>query len=411
MPVIDRKTRRNARLAAWLGAVAAGVATGAAIQAVWGSPLGWLAVGAALIAGHTWMVRPGGVPVLVYHSVSDDQQWLPWAPHIAIGTRLFARHMDILARMKVNVIPTGELVAARRAGRPLADRSCVIHFDDGYLDNRVAALPVLRRHGFHATLFVSLDFIAAGERLRPTLQDVEEGKARADELQWRGYLNWSEIADLQHSGLFDIQAHGIDHARVPSGPAVAGRLTPANWRNVAWVQWAATPGDKSRWYEESTPTAVPLGSEVPRSHAALTAPAWLGDRLETPQEYEERALDHLRRARLELGERLGRSVDIFCWPQNVTNPRARELAARAGYTATTAARGENRPEEDPAVISRLHIGDKVLGWRCEPADALYFRAQIKVGHGNYYWSILLLLANLSRRLVVALFGEKGKAVP
>ncbi len=411
MTELNRTKRRKLLFLGWSTSLITSLLIAVAVQVLFANILGYLLPLCMLYFGQRWMIQPGAVPVLTYHSVSRDQEWLPWAPHIAISPAMFARHMSILKAMATPVVTLHELVAARKEHRALPPGAVVLTFDDGYLDNRVAALPILREHGFRATMFVSLDFIAPGQELRPTLADVAKGHAQAENLDWRGYLNWQELADLQAGKVFDIQAHGTDHARVESGPQIVGKVTQDNWRNISWVQWAATEGNKSNWYVEKLPVAVPLGTPVRESAPALTARAWLGDRLESPREYEIRVLDHLRRARTVLSERLGKTVNIFCWPQNIATAESRNLAHQAGYIATTAGNGENRAGENPEIISRLHIGDRVLGWRCPWADALYFKAQIKVGQGNYYWSILLLASNLLNKMGTALRGEHGKALP
>jgi peptidoglycan/xylan/chitin deacetylase (PgdA/CDA1 family) len=50
----------------------------------------------------------------------------------------------------------------RLAQRSLPERSLSISFDDGYADNHEVALPILLRHGFAATFFVSTGFLDGG---------------------------------------------------------------------------------------------------------------------------------------------------------------------------------------------------------------------------------------------------------
>ncbi len=388
-----RKLRAVAALSALFLAVCAGI-----VGLVWSGSWWWLLLPAVTAAvTHRFLYRPGAVPVFTFHSVSDAPDWLPWAPDISLGSDLFARMLQTLADTGCRVVPTRELVACRREGRPLPARSVVLHFDDGYLDNWVAALPYLKRHGMPATLFVSLDFIDPGAELRPSLDTEDPSDARP--LQWDGYLNRAELAAMEATGLIDVQSHGTDHGRVAVGPRVVGELTAANWRNLAWLQWAAVPGNKSRWYLEQEPAAVPLGSPVPENLPSLTARRWLDGRRESEQEYRDRVSAEFQRCRRELGEMLGKPVDLFCWPQNHTTPRARELALQAGFAATTGGWFENRPGEDPSLISRIHVGKDVLGLPCTAADAFYFRAQVAVGLGNYYWYPALMLCQATRSMV------------
>jgi peptidoglycan/xylan/chitin deacetylase (PgdA/CDA1 family) len=64
----------------------------------------------------------------------------------------------------------------------------VITFDDGYESILRHALPVLRKYGFPATLFVYTDFIGAGDA-----------------------LSWAQLQELDASGLVDIQPHSKTH--------------------------------------------------------------------------------------------------------------------------------------------------------------------------------------------------------
>jgi peptidoglycan/xylan/chitin deacetylase (PgdA/CDA1 family) len=75
------------------------------------------------------------------------------------------------------------------AGRePLPQRSVVITIDDGYESVHRHALPLLRKYGVPATLFVYTDFVGAGDA-----------------------MSWSQLKELARSGLVDIQAHSKTH--------------------------------------------------------------------------------------------------------------------------------------------------------------------------------------------------------
>jgi peptidoglycan/xylan/chitin deacetylase (PgdA/CDA1 family) len=261
----------------------------------------------------------------------------------------------------------------------------VIHLDDGYLDNWVAAAPLLARYRIPATIMVSLDFVEPGMELRPTIADVESGRIPAEALVWSGYMNWSEIAALEASQAIEIEAHGVDHARVVTGPKVIDQLQPHNWRSLAWMQWAATPGNKSGWYLHSDPPFVPFGTDVRENAPALASREWSAEGTETADAYAGRVRDDLAHSRETLAVRIGRPPLIFCWPENALTRQAHEIALGLGYRATTGGHGENRPEEDPTVISRVHAGDRALGWRWGFLDDLRLLAACRAFQGNYYW--------------------------
>ena len=59
---------------------------------------------------------------------------------------------------------TAAELAGSRSGRPLPPRPVVLTFDDAYTDFYSAALPVLREHGFRATLYVPTAYVGATTR-------------------------------------------------------------------------------------------------------------------------------------------------------------------------------------------------------------------------------------------------------
>ncbi len=402
-----RKRKRVRRLGIWCAILAAAVvgyaflwAQGPAVLLVW-----TLAVAAALVYWHRYMNDPGAVPVLVYHSVTADGSWLPWSDAISVSPETFDRHLDVLRAMGCSVLSTRDLVAARTSGAALPERPVVLHLDDGYLDNWVASYPILKRHETPATIFVSSDFIDPGETPRPTLDDVAAGRCRPEDLQWAGYLNVAEIRAMEASGLVSIESHGVTHSRVFAGPRVVDRLSPDNWRALAWFDWRKSKGSKHDWHRRPAPLAVPYGSAVNESVSALAAREWNGEGLEPEASFVARVQGELRESREVLGGVLGRCVEVFCWPFDERAASGHELALESGYLAATAGRGENRPDEDPREISRIPVGDRTLGWRCLAMEALVLRATVRLGQGNYYWYLLLLPLNQWTKLVRRLRGR------
>ena len=76
------------------------------------------------------------------------------------------------------------------------------------------------------------------------------------------------------------------------------------------------------------------------------------------------------------------------------------MAANAGYKATTGGRGENRPDEDPDVVSRVHVADRAIGFRWLWMEGLYLRATVRLYQGVYYWFFLLFPLYRLRRLML-----------
>lgn len=381
---MTRRQERRARVGRWAAWTAGGAIAGVVIG-------GWTGLVPLLLGwavGHRAMIAPPGVAVLTYHSVSPDARWLPWSREITVHPDTLATHLVTLGRIGATVIGTREWVRRRAAGEAMPYRAVILHFDDGYRDNHVHAAPLLRAHGVTATVFASLDFVDPAGGVRSGDHD-------------HGYMTWDELAELEAKGI-EVEPHGVAHARVPVSDEVEGVLTVENWRRHAWLQWDSSPGPKHDWYRRDVPEAVPLGSAIPASGLALAARAWRGGVRESAETLAQRIEEDLAACQAAFAARLGRVPQVFCWPENVVGAQGRAIAARLGYRATTAGRGRNTADEPADVISRIHVGDRAIGVRCQAAEALALRAQVRLMQGNHYWYLVLAPMNALRRLVFAL---------
>jgi peptidoglycan/xylan/chitin deacetylase (PgdA/CDA1 family) len=129
-----------------------------------------------------WADQYQTVPILCYHRFGEG------GGKMVMSAAAFAAQLEWLARNDYRVIPLAQLSAYLAGRQALPKRSVVITIDDGYESVHRIALPLLRKHGFPATLFVYTDFIGAGDA-----------------------LTWPQLQELTASGLVDVQAHSKSH--------------------------------------------------------------------------------------------------------------------------------------------------------------------------------------------------------
>jgi peptidoglycan/xylan/chitin deacetylase (PgdA/CDA1 family) len=123
------------------------------------------------------------VPILAYHRFGAA------GGRMVVSPSSFAAQLEWLARNDYRVIPLAQLAGYLAGKQTLPRRAVVITIDDGYESAHRHALPLLRKHGFPATLFVYTDFVGGG------------GES----------LSWQQLHELASSGLVDIQAHSKSH--------------------------------------------------------------------------------------------------------------------------------------------------------------------------------------------------------
>ncbi len=125
------------------------------------------------------------VPILCYHRFG------PGRGKMIVSADRFAEQMDWLARNDYRVVPLSALEDFLQGRRALPERAVVITIDDGYKTVYQYAYPILRKHGFPATVFLYTDFVGAGDA-----------------------LNWAQMREMVGSGLVDIQAHSKTHSNL-----------------------------------------------------------------------------------------------------------------------------------------------------------------------------------------------------
>lgn len=140
-------------------------------------------------------VGRGRLTVLAYHQIKD-----PANDGSCVGTAQFREQMEFL-KANYRVVPLQQAVAMlRTSGAP--GRLVAITFDDGYLDNAMAAAPILRALDLPATFFVSTDMIGGD---RPFPHDVARRRPPQQ------HMTWDHVRSLAEQG-FDIGSHTCSHA-------------------------------------------------------------------------------------------------------------------------------------------------------------------------------------------------------
>ena len=112
-----------------------------------------------------------GIPVLLYHHVSDQETNMP---ELTVSTTEFTRQLSLLRHHGFQTITPVQLSSFMKGDRvPLPDKSILITFDDGYADNYTQAFPLLKQFGYGATIFmVGINFDRANRLTRAQIREM-----------------------------------------------------------------------------------------------------------------------------------------------------------------------------------------------------------------------------------------------
>ncbi|MCG7207648.1 polysaccharide deacetylase family protein [Streptomyces arenae] len=136
------------------------------------------------------------VPILMYHSVATAPNDATRA--LSVAPEAFAEQLALIGDLGLIPVTTAELAASWRSGSPLPRRPVLITFDDGYEGVHRHALPVLAKHGFAATLFVSTGWIRGAYDTGGGLDAM---------------LDWNQVRELAGAGC-EIGGHSHTHPQL-----------------------------------------------------------------------------------------------------------------------------------------------------------------------------------------------------
>jgi peptidoglycan/xylan/chitin deacetylase (PgdA/CDA1 family) len=150
------------------------------------------------------------VPILMYHSISDETT--PKSKEFTVAPKMFADHLSHLAQQGYTPLTVSQFVEALEHPYPvLPERPVVLTFDDGYADFYTNALPALLHHGFSATLYVATAYVGGTNRWL-----AAEGEAR------RPMLNWDQLTEIVAAGI-ECGAHSHTHPQLDILPVSVAR--------------------------------------------------------------------------------------------------------------------------------------------------------------------------------------------
>jgi peptidoglycan/xylan/chitin deacetylase (PgdA/CDA1 family) len=308
----------------------------------------------------------GGLTVLLYHRVADPEAIGPLDPSMIDATPAeFDAQMGYV-RENFHPVSIDEVLAARRAGKPLPADSVLISFDDGYRDNFENAAPILERHGMTGLFFITTGHVrhrrlfwweqvsllvrrAQVPRLRLVYPRAEEMPLGTPEDRARAVRGLNRIIKERYAMDLDRFLSGVAEAcEVRWDPAEATALA-----DQALMTWDDVRTLRRR--------GMGIGSHTDSHRVLLTLPP-------------EPLAAELAGSRAALEAHLGEPVTTIAYPVGRSVAEVvpvRAAVAAAGYElgfTTRAGVNRLRADDDPFDLLRLSV-DRGLP---EPLLRTYF---------------------------------------
>jgi peptidoglycan/xylan/chitin deacetylase (PgdA/CDA1 family) len=298
--------------------------------------------------------------ILAYHGFALEDEDL-WEPGLFLSATRFEMRLRQLKSQGCTVLPLAVAVARLYQGT-LPPKSVVITIDDGNYDFYAKALPLLRRYGYPATVYLTTYYCEYNKPLfphacsymlwkrrgavirAPGLADsISELDLRTDQSRGNACRNLLRVAEAQHFSAGQKNDFAERLARVLSiefGELIGKRLF--HRMNADEVAEIAGAGIDVQLHTHR--------HRVPEEHSLFLA------------EIEEN--------RAWISARTGRTAHHFCYPSGVWKPEFLPWLSEMGIiSATTCVRGLASPGSQPLLLPRVLDGSHVSslefdGWIC-----------------------------------------------
>ena len=150
------------------------------------------------------------VTILAYHEICSLPKEIGRLHSYNVTPSAFQKQMEFLHENKYKVMRLEELVYCLTEQREMPKKSVVITFDDGYKNDYVKALPILKQYNFPATIFLAADYIGQNE-VFPWFNGLCEGDEKVKE-NWVP-LSWAEVKEMSQDG-FTFGSHTCSHSNI-----------------------------------------------------------------------------------------------------------------------------------------------------------------------------------------------------
>ena len=336
------------------------------------------------VAARNPNVDPKDVPVFVFHTIDPGE---------------FEAQLRHLVENDYQTVDCATFHAHLTGTGEIPSRTVLLTIDDGRASVWIHALPLLRKYGQKAVVFLIPGYIREASSLAPTLEDAWAGKVAIQRLPDRDpeLMNWSEVEAAAASGLIDFQSHTLYHRRVPVGPKVVDYVHPQMSQALFDVPVALGQEDQLRAegiegllgvpiyerFADGGPAGLSPDPSLAQActdyvrrmggQAFFRLPGWRTDLVRLTADWRERHHDRggfddagtvaralsmdLQRARALIEQRLpGTEVRHLCYPYTVGSEAAVRASRDAGYLTNFGAcwdRRSNRAGDDPYRCPRL----------------------------------------------------------
>lgn len=316
---------------------------------------------------------------IMFHSVGCNH--FDWSrKHLSIPLKYFEKFCNHLYQQNYHTLFLSEWYNYNLINKNSKrnNKTVLLTFDDGYLDNWVFVFPILKKYRLKGTIFINPDFIDINHsELRPQYHQQKFDYNSKNNIL--GFLNWNEIFEMENSQFIDIQNHSMSHNKYFSSPVLKCFLDKSNVNSHDWLLWNENPEKKQNYmyhnmfsyFDEGKPILengrslgirryfhnmdlhkiiidkynylknkdkgdkAKIENELREEYYQLITESKYQGRYETDEEMMNRYYYELSDSKKILEDKLNKNIEFLCWPGGSYNDISLFISKKLGYKAST----------------------------------------------------------------------------
>jgi peptidoglycan/xylan/chitin deacetylase (PgdA/CDA1 family) len=313
---------------------------------------------------HVWrFFQRNKVVILCLHGVMDEELPASWVPLRSQYSRSSLDSALLLLKKYYQFVSLAEAIAMLNGERKLTPYSMVLTFDDGYLNNKRHALPILKKHGVPSVMYIACSHV---EHRKPFWFDrldyaIQHADMNAVNIQMNGMqieFESGDVGSLKRSfkKLRDRAKHGDrdDSEMLAELDALSDRLERESGRRLADIFESDDWSCVMTWdhiAELANEPLVEIGSHTV-NHIRLG------------KVQREVVMRELLESKATIENRTSIPCLHFCYPDGSTNSETSNCVAEAGYaSAVTTRPGLNSVSCNPYRLNRIHLPESDDAYR------------------------------------------------
>lgn len=136
------------------------------------------------VIASVYIYPPKGVMIFEYHRINDETVN---TDDYSLSKEEFQEQLNYFKENNYHTISLMDFIRAEKYGEELPENPIILTFDDGYEDNYINMMPMIKAMDMKATMFMATNLI---------------GK--------KNYVNWQQLKEMQDNGI-EIGSHTANH--------------------------------------------------------------------------------------------------------------------------------------------------------------------------------------------------------